>query len=83
MLQRFGVLMTWCRMKFKPKKFRSLSEKKGMIDATTTFTVTNQQIPMVNQEPDKSLGRYKYYDSSIKIPKEDSTVETVELAIKG
>ncbi|KAK3759133.1 hypothetical protein RRG08_033378 [Elysia crispata] len=64
MLECIDVLMAWCRMKFKPKKSRSLSVKKGTIDATTIFTVANQQIPMVSHEPVKSLGRW--YDSSMK-----------------
>ena len=29
MLERLEVLMTWCRMKFQPKKSRSLSVRKG------------------------------------------------------
>ncbi|KAK3713550.1 hypothetical protein RRG08_005987 [Elysia crispata] len=49
-------------MKFKPKKSRSLS--KVRIDAMTTFTAANQQIPTVSQEPVKSLGRWN--DSSMK-----------------
>ncbi|KAK3799430.1 hypothetical protein RRG08_009973 [Elysia crispata] len=44
MLERLDVLMAWCRMKFKPKKSRSLSVKKGKVDATMTFTEANQQI---------------------------------------
>ena len=57
MTERLDVLMTQCRMKLKPKKFRSLSVRKGKIDATTTFTMAKQQIPTVSQEPVKSLGR--------------------------
>ncbi|KAK3756348.1 hypothetical protein RRG08_038837 [Elysia crispata] len=56
-LERLDVLMAWCKVKFKPKKSRSLSVRKGKINATTTFTVTSQQIPTVSQEPVKSLGR--------------------------
>ena len=79
MLERLDVLMAWCRMKFKPKKSRSLSVRKGKIDATTIFTVASQQIPTVSQEPVKSLGRG--YDSSMKNTKRG--LETVELATKG
>ena len=64
MVERLDILVAWCRMKFKPKKSRSLSVRKGKIDATTTFTVANQQIPTVSLEPVKSLGRW--YDSSMK-----------------
>ncbi|KAK3723335.1 hypothetical protein RRG08_059125 [Elysia crispata] len=79
MLERLDVLMAWCRLKFKPKKPRSLSVRKGKIDATTTFTVANQQIPTVSQEPVKSLGRW--YDSSMKNTKRG--LEAVKLATEG
>ena len=57
MLERLDGLMSWCRMNFKPKKSRSLSVRTGKIDAERTFTVANKQIPTVNEEPVKSLGR--------------------------
>ena len=79
MLERLDVLMAWCRMKFKPKKSRSLSVRKGKIDATTIFTVASQKIPTVSQEPVKSLGRW--YDSSMKGTKRRQ--ETVELVTEG
>ncbi|KAK3767772.1 hypothetical protein RRG08_044905 [Elysia crispata] len=66
-------------MKFKPKKSRSLSVRKGKIDATTIFTVASQHISTVSQEPVKSLGRW--YDSSMKDTKRG--LETVELATEG
>ena len=62
----------------QPKRFRSLSVRKGKIDATT-FTVANQQIPTVSQEPVKSLRRW--YDSSMKDTKRE--LETVELTTEG
>ena len=79
MLERLDALMAWCRMKLKPKKSRSLSVRKGKIDATTIFTVGSQQIPTVSQEPVKSLGRW--YDSSMKDTKRG--LEIVELATEG
>ena len=63
-LERLDVLMAWGRMKFKPKKFCSLSFRKSKIDAMTIFTVASQQIVTVSQEPVKSLGRW--YDSPMK-----------------
>ena len=57
MLEHLEVLMAWCRMKFKQKKSRSLSVRKGKIDATTAVTIANQQTPTFSQEPNKSLGR--------------------------
>ena len=67
--------MAWCRMKFKPKKSRSLSVRKCKIDALTIFTVANQQIPMVSQGPVRSLERW--YDSYMKGTKRG--LETKEL----
>ncbi|GFO23738.1 reverse transcriptase [Plakobranchus ocellatus] len=76
MLTRSDDLMSWCRMEFKPKKSRSLSIRRGKVDEATTFTVTEQQIPTVSQEPVKSLGRW--YDSSMKDTRRGA--ETLELA---
>ena len=59
MLERLDVLMTCCRMKFKPKKSHSLSVRNGKIHATTSLLVAKQKIPTVSQEPVKSLGRYQ------------------------
>ncbi|GFO35897.1 reverse transcriptase [Plakobranchus ocellatus] len=71
MLTRLDVLMLWCRMEFKPKKFRSLSIRKGKVDKATTFTVADQRIQTV-----KSLGRC--YDSCIKDARRGA--ETLDLA---
>ncbi|KAK3789551.1 hypothetical protein RRG08_060324 [Elysia crispata] len=79
MLERLDILMAWCRMKFKSKKSRSLSVRKGQIYAMTIFTVASQQIPTVSQEPVKSLGRW--YDSSMKDTKRG--LGTAELANEG
>ena len=66
-------------MTFKPKKSRSLLGKKVKIDATTTLTAANQQIPTVCQEPVKSRGRW--YDSFMKDTKRG--LETVQLDTEG
>ncbi|GFO10131.1 reverse transcriptase [Plakobranchus ocellatus] len=76
MLTHSDVLMSWCRMEFKPKKSRSLSIRKGKVDEATTFTVAEQQIPTVSQEPVKSLGRW--YDASMKDTRRGA--ETLEFA---
>ncbi|GFO40547.1 reverse transcriptase [Plakobranchus ocellatus] len=76
MLKRFDVLMSWCRMEFKPKTFCSLSIRKGKVDEAMTFTIAEQQIPTVSQEPVKSLGRW--YDFSMKDNRPGA--ETLELA---
>ncbi|GFO17343.1 reverse transcriptase [Plakobranchus ocellatus] len=64
MLTRLDLLMSWCRMEFKLKKSRSLLIREGKVDEATIFTVAEQQILTVSQEPVKSLGRW--YDSSMK-----------------
>ncbi|GFO09406.1 reverse transcriptase [Plakobranchus ocellatus] len=74
MLTRLDDLMSWCRMDFKPKKSRSLSIRRGKVDEA--FTVVEQQIPTVSQEPVKSLGRW--YDLSMKDIRRGA--ETLELA---
>ncbi|GFN84901.1 reverse transcriptase [Plakobranchus ocellatus] len=61
------------------KKSRSLSIRRGKVDETTTFTVAEQQIPTVSQEPVKSLGRW--YDSSMKDTRRRA--ETLELAFES
>ncbi|GFO16342.1 reverse transcriptase [Plakobranchus ocellatus] len=76
MLTRLDDLMSWCRMEFKPKKSRSLSIRRGKVDEATTFTVAEQQISTVSQEPVNSLGRW--YDSSMKDTRRGA--ETLELA---
>ena len=79
MLERLIGLMSWCRMNFKPKKSRSLSVRKGKIDAAATFTVGNKQKQTVSEKPVESLGRW--YDSSMKDTNRGQ--ETAELASEG
>ncbi|GFN78420.1 reverse transcriptase [Plakobranchus ocellatus] len=76
MLTRLDDLMSRCRMEFKPKKSRSLSIRRGKVNEATTFTVAEQQIPTISQEPVKSLGRW--YDSSMKDTRQGA--ETLDLA---
>ena len=56
--------MIWCRMKFKPKKSRSLVLRKGKVNQNINFMVGGQRIPTVSEEPVKSLGRW--FDESLK-----------------
>ena len=63
-LARLDEAVAAARMKFKPKKSRSLSLRKGKVDESVTFNVANQVIPTVSEEPVKSLGRW--YDESLK-----------------
>ncbi|GFO24453.1 reverse transcriptase [Plakobranchus ocellatus] len=56
MLVQLDVLMNWSRISFKPKKSRSLSIRKDMLDENVCFKVASQDIPRINQEPVKRLG---------------------------
>ena len=47
----------WCRMKFKPQKSRSPSPWKGKVNQNINFKAGDQRIPIVSEEPVKSLGR--------------------------
>ncbi|KAI8500672.1 hypothetical protein Bbelb_214900 [Branchiostoma belcheri] len=62
LLQRLEELTGWAGMQFKPAKSRSLSLRKGVI-SNRTFSVNGQQIPNIQEEPVKSLGRL--YTSSL------------------
>ena len=57
LLQRLDELIKWARMAFKPKKSRSLSLVKGRA-AQTRFHIAGEQIPTLQEQPVKSLGRW-------------------------
>ena len=63
-LKRLDDIVASSRMKFKPKKSRSLSLRKGKVIDSVVFRVANQDIPSVTEEPVKSLGRW--YDDTLK-----------------
>ena len=78
MLERLDSLIIWCRMSFKPKKSRSLSLIKGKV-IERSYTVANQIIPTVGEEPVKSLGRV--YDASMK--DSNAVKQVIEMAQNG
>ena len=57
LLERLDELIGWARMKFKPKKSRSLSIVKGKV-VETKFKISDENIPTVSENPVKSLGRW-------------------------
>ena len=79
LLSHFDDLMDWCRMKFKPKKSRSLSLRKGKVSKTTHFKVGGQAIPTVSEEPVKSLGRW--YDDTLRDTRQSK--ETAQSSEEG
>ena len=57
MLRRLDDLIEWCGMKFKVKKSRSLSILRGQV-RDVRFQIQHENIPLVKEEPVKSLGRW-------------------------
>ena len=55
-LTRLDELITWSKMKFKTKKSRSLTILKGK-QKQQKFTIAGEQMPTVNDQQVKSLGR--------------------------
>ena len=78
-LERLDEIIASSRMKFKPKKSRSLSLRKGKVTDAVIFNVANQAIPTVTEEPVKSLGRW--YDDTLKDTKRGN--ETKQMAEEG
>ncbi len=56
-LRGLDQLFTWCCMKFKPAKCRSLTLSKGRVTAHK-FNVGGETIPLLSEQPVKSLGRW-------------------------
>ena len=61
-LSRLNELVTWSRMKFKTKKSRSVSLKKGK-QSKRKFKIAGEIMPTIEEEPVKSLGRW--YEGSL------------------
>ena len=55
-LERLDTLITWSRMKFKAKKSRSFTFRRGK-QVQVKFQIGKENIPAVKQQPVKSLGR--------------------------
>ncbi|XP_052271350.1 uncharacterized protein LOC127872054 [Dreissena polymorpha] len=62
-LRALNETVTWARMKFKPKKSRSLVIKKGKVTQRFTLQVQSEDIPSIVDNPIKCLG--KWYDASL------------------
>ena len=54
-LERLDTLITWSRMKFKAKKSRSFTFRRGK-QVQVKFQIGKENIPTVKQQPVKSLG---------------------------
>lgn len=66
LLKSLEELLGWACMKIKPTKSRSLSIQKGIRIDNICFTVDGERIPLVVEEPVRSLGRLYMADLSDK-----------------
>lgn len=57
LLKRIDELVGWARMKIKPAKSRSLSLRKGVRNDHTIFVAGGEEIPLLANQPVRSLGR--------------------------
>ena len=64
LLKRFEELLGWARMRIKPTKSRSLSIRKGARNDIISFTVDGERIPLLAEQPVRSLGRLYMADLS-------------------
>ena len=56
-LGRLDELVAWSRMRFKAKKSRSLTFRKG-VQKQVRFQIAGEPMPTVKEQPVKSLGRW-------------------------
>src|SRR4029434_8671217 len=63
-LKALDNVATWARMKFKPKKSRSMVIRNGKVTNRFQLQVQGEVIPPIEENPIKCLG--KWYDSSLK-----------------
>ncbi|KAL6466887.1 hypothetical protein MHYP_G00246910 [Metynnis hypsauchen] len=64
LLKRFEELLGWARMRIKPSKSRSLSILKGARNDLISFAVDGERIPLLAEQPVRSLGRLYTADLS-------------------
>ena len=57
LLKRIDELVGWARMKIKPPKSRSLSIRKGLRSDNIIFVAGGENIPLLADQPVRSLGR--------------------------
>ncbi|XP_068595260.1 retrovirus-related Pol polyprotein from type-1 retrotransposable element R2 [Brachionichthys hirsutus] len=62
-LNALDDVATWARMKFKPKKSRSMVIRNGKVAIKYRLEVQGEVIPSIKDNPIKCLG--KWYDSSL------------------
>ncbi|CAC5403354.1 unnamed protein product [Mytilus coruscus] len=69
-------VVTWARMKFKPKKSRSMILRKGQITTKFQLKIQGEEIPTIVDNPIKCLG--KWFDDTLK---DNSNMKTVQTQI--
>lgn len=63
-IKRLGELLAWARMKIKPSKSRSLSIRNGARNDNISFSVDDEEIPRVVDQPVRCLGKLYTTDLS-------------------
>ncbi|XP_063436214.1 uncharacterized protein LOC134717649 [Mytilus trossulus] len=69
-------VVTWARMKFKPRKSRSMILKKGKITTKFQLKIQGDEIPTIVGNPIKCLG--KWFDDTLK---DNTSVKTVQTQV--
>lgn len=62
-LKALDDVVTWARMKFKPRKSRSMVIRSGKVTSKFHLRVQGEMIPSIEENPIKCLG--KWYDASL------------------
>ena len=56
-LKALDEVVTWARMKFKPRKSRCMVIKKGRLASHVTLMVQGEEIPSIIENPIKCMGK--------------------------
>ncbi|VDI39736.1 Hypothetical predicted protein [Mytilus galloprovincialis] len=68
-----GEVVTWARMKFKPRKSRSMILRKGQIKTKFKLKIQGDEVSTLVDDPIKCLG--KWFDDTLK---DNTSVKTVQ-----
>ncbi|CAC5355486.1 unnamed protein product [Mytilus coruscus] len=75
-LSALEEVVTWARMKFKPRKSRSMILRKGQITTKFQLKIQGDEIPTIVDNPIKCLG--KWFDDTLK---DNTSVKTVQTQV--
>ncbi|XP_071138809.1 uncharacterized protein [Mytilus edulis] len=67
-------VVTWARMKFKPRKSRSMILKKGQITTKFQLKIQGDEIPTIVDNPIKCIGKFDEF-------KDNTSVKTIQTEV--